>query len=126
MIPEFAYNVTSATCNKHKNKSFNTDICAFYYSDVPANVFPEEVLSMNIQGYRFNIASREKALCDKLYKIPPVTKMDEFEELLLDDIRLDEIILSELNRDTVDHLNKLYRCRNVNMLNKYLKRIAIP
>lgn len=126
MIPEFAYNVTSATCNKHRDKSFITDICAFYYSDVPANVFPEEVLSMDIQGYRFNIASREKALCDKLYKISPITKMNEFEDLLLDDIRLDEVILSELNRDTVDRLNGLYRCRNVNMLSKYLKRMAIP
>ena len=126
MIPEFAYNVTSATCNKHKDKSFITDICTFYYSDVPAKVFPEEVISMNIQGYKFNIASREKALCDKLYKVPPVTKMNEFEELLLDDIRLDEIILSELNTDIIEHLNGMYRCRNVNMLSKYLKRTAIP
>ena len=125
MIPVFAYNVTSATCNKHKDKSFITDNCAFYYSDVPANVFPEEVITMDIQGHRFNIASGEKALCDKLYKISPVTKIDEFEELLLDDIRLDEVILSELDRDTIEHLNGMYRCRNVNMLNKYLKRMAI-
>ena len=126
MIPEYARNITCATFGKHKDKRFDTDFCSFYYSDVPARVFPEEVVHVNFRGYSYNIATREKALCDKLYKIPPVTKMNEFEELLFGDMRLDEDILCKLNRNVISHLNGLYRCRNVNMLTRFLCREAIP
>ena len=67
--------------------------------------------------------TREKALCDRLYKKPPVTRMDEFEKMLLDDMRLDEEILFEMNVDTIEHLSKLYACRNIRMLSRYLKRL---
>lgn len=123
MIPEYAVNITSATYGKHKNKSFKTNICSFYYSDVPTKVFHEEVVRVEFRGYSYYIATREKALCDKLYKKPPVTRMDEFEEMLLDDMRLDEIILFELNVNTIEHLSELYACRNIRMLSKYLRRL---
>ncbi len=126
MIPEYARNITSATFGKHKDKRFDTDFCSFYYTDVPASVFTEEVVHIDFRGYSYNIATREKALCDKLYKIPPVTKMNEFEVLLFDDIRLDEDILYELDRSTISRLNELYRCRNVNMLTKFLGKEASP
>ena len=122
MIPEYAYNITSATFGKHKDKRFDTDFCSFYYTDVPAKIFPEEVIHVNFRGYEYNIATREKALCDKLYKIPPVTKMNEFEELLLDDIRLDEDILYDLDRSVIKRLGGMYRCRNVNMLSRFLDK----
>ena len=120
MIPEYARNITSATFGKHKDKRFDTDFCSFYYTDVPARVFPEEVVHIDFRGYGYNIATREKALCDKLYKIPPVTKMNEFEELLFDDIRLDEDILYDLDRNVIDRLSGMYRCRNIRMLSKFL------
>ena len=126
MIPEYARNITSATCGKHKDKRFDTDFCSFYYTDVPALVFPVGIVHVDFRGYSYNIATREKALCDKLYKIPPVTKMNEFEELLFDDIRLDEDILYDLDRGTIGLLNGLYRCRNINMLTKFLGNGVVP
>jgi hypothetical protein len=63
----------------------------------------------------------EKALCDKLYKLPPVEGMREFEELLFDDLRIYEGIDMMLNRRTVSQLSSLYRCKNVMMLNRFLK-----
>lgn len=123
MIPEYARNITSATFGKHKDKRFDTNFCSFYYTDVPAKVFHEEVVRIEFRGYSYYIATREKALCDKLYKKPPVTRMDEFEEMLLDDMRLDEAILFELNVDSIEHLSELYSCRNIRMLNRYLKKM---
>ena len=125
MIPEYARNITSATFGKHKDKRFDTDFCSYYYTDVPARVFPEEVVHINFRGYSYSIATREKALCDKLYKIPPVTKMNEFEELLFDDIRLDEDILYDLDCDVIARLSRMYRCRNIIMLTKFLGRKAV-
>lgn len=123
MIPEYARNITSATFGKHKDKRFDTDFCSFYYTDVPAKVFQEEVVRVEFRGYSYYIATREKALCDRLYKKPPVTRMDEFEEMLLDDMRLDEAILFELNVDIIEHLSELYSCRNIRMLSRYLKKM---
>jgi len=40
--------------------------------------------------YAFTIASREKALCDQLYKMHPVSNYRELQELLLDDLRIEE------------------------------------
>lgn len=126
MIPEYAVNVTSATTGKHKDKRFDTNICSFYYTDVPANVFSKEVVCIRMNNYSFNIATREKAVCDKLYKIPPVTRSDDFEKLLFDDLRLDEDMLLELDRSVISELSDLYKCRNVRMLNTFLKKVAAP
>ena len=72
IIPELAYNVSCATFNKRKDKVFKTDICSFYYTDVPQKVFPKGIECRNIDGYAYAIATPEKAICDKLYKVPPL------------------------------------------------------
>ena len=125
MIPEYARNITSATFGKHKDKRFDTDYCSFYYTDVPAKVFHEEVVRIDFRGYSYNIATREKALCDKLYKIPPVTKINDFEALLFDDMRLDEDIIYDLDCGVISRLSELYRCRNIKMLTRFLGKEAV-
>lgn len=120
MIPEHPYNISCATFNKRRDKVFKTDICSYYYTDVPAKVFPEDVTCMSIDGYAFNMASMEKALCDKLYKISPVSGMNDLEELLLDDMRLEEDILFTLDTNRIRELSEGYRCKNVSMLSDYL------
>ncbi len=123
VIPEFAHNVTCATFGKHKDKAFETDICNYYYTDVPTKVFPIGIECKRIYDYAYHIATIEKALCDKLYKIPPVTNRNEFEELLFDDIRFDEIAITNLDNQLISELSDSYRCRNVTMLNRYLKSL---
>ena len=121
MIPETAYSVTSATYMKRRDKAFHTDICSFYYSDVPENVFPLGVLFDQLDGEGFFIASREKAICDKLYKIPPCRNMHEFEDLIYDDLRVFEDAIAELDVNDISALERMYRCRNVTMLNKLVR-----
>ncbi|AMK13108.1 hypothetical protein AUP07_0048 [methanogenic archaeon mixed culture ISO4-G1] len=120
IIPELAYNVSCATFNKRKDKVFKTDICSFYYTDVPQKVFPKGIECRNIDGYAYAIATPEKAICDKLYKVPPMTRISEFEQLLFDDIRFDEMFLEELNINLISDLSESYGCRNVTMLKHYL------
>lgn len=120
MIPEHPYNVSCATYKKRKDKVFNTDICSFYYSDVPSQVFHLGVEYMSIRDRAFYMATMEKALCDKLYKVRPAINLSEFEELLFDDMRLEEDLLFNLNKETIKEYSELYRCRNVSMLDRYL------
>jgi len=123
VIPEFAHNVTCATFGKRKDKSFETDICNYYYTDVPKRVYPIGIECRRIDNYGYHIATIEKALCDKLYKVQPATNMNEFEELLFDDIRFDEMVISELDRGLITEISDSYRCKNVSMLNTYLKQM---
>jgi len=123
VIPEFAHNVTCATFGKHKDKVFETDICNYYYTDVPKKIFPIGIECRRIYGYTYHIATIEKALCDKLYKIPPVTNRSEFEELLFDDIRFDEIATNNLDKQLISTLSDSYRGRNVTMLERYLQSL---
>ncbi len=75
---------------------------------------------MDYKGYAFYLATMEKALCDKLYKIPPVVNKRDFETLLLDDMRLEVDTLFNLDKAVIRNLNPLYKSRNIAMLERYL------
>ena len=124
IIPEFAYHVSCATYRKHKDKVFRTDICSYYYSDVPAAVFNMEVESHSLGGYSYRMATREKAVCDKLYKMPPMKDTDELRILMYDDLRFDEDDIRGLNYNEISILADRYGCRNVRLLADYLGAIA--
>ncbi len=125
IIPERARTVTCATFGKHKDKRFDTKICSYYYTDVPEKVFPMEVKQACIGDYSYNIATMEKAVCDKLYKMRPVMNQNELEVMIFDDLRFDEDMIFDLNITTIEKLADDYRCRNVSLLSNYLMGQAI-
>ena len=124
IIPEFAYHVSCATYRKHKDKVFRTDICSYYYTDVPADVFSYGVETHELEGYVFRLATREKCVCDKLYKMPPMKDTDELRILMYDDLRFDEDDIRGLNYNEISILADRYGCRNVRLLADYLGAIA--
>jgi len=123
IIPETAYSITSATFRKHKDKEFHNENGSFYYSDVPASVYPIGVTYRCIDGFGVYIASREKALCDRLYKKPPCSNRKEFEDLIFDDMRVFDDVIPELDPVMISELARGYRCRNVNQLERMVKEI---
>ena len=80
LIPEAVYDFTSATTEKKKKKSFTNRFGTFTYRDVPVDIYPYGVNLIKEGEYSFLIASREKALCDKLYELSPVKNQKELEE----------------------------------------------
>ncbi len=120
-IPEYARNVTCATFNKHKDKVFETEICNYYYTDVPKQVFPIGIEHRVLHGYSYFIASLEKALCDKFYKVGARSNMKEFEDLFFEDLRIDEGVIDDVDMGLVSELNGRYRCRNVSLFYDFLK-----
>lgn len=122
LIPERVTWFTSATCNKNRTKIFDNDFGRFSYQDIPSRVYPLGVNLIFENGYAFQIASREKAICDKLYTIRPVSNIKEMEELLLDDLRIDEDELDKLNYDDIELIAKYYHSTNVTFFQKYMKR----
>lgn len=122
MIPEAVYVITSATFRKNKTKEYHTDFGDFAYRDVPADAFPYGIRIVNEGEYSFHIATKEKALCDKLYTIEPVKNMGEIKNLLIDNLRIEEDTLLNLKLEELEFLSDLYNCTNIKMLIKYLRR----
>ena len=124
LIPEKVTTYTSATCEKKKKKEYNNQFGYYTYRDVPTIVYPLGIKIIEEDGYSFQIATPEKALCDKLYTISPVKNLEELEFLLFKDLRIDEEELKKLNVNDIEELSSSYHCNNVTMLYKYMRRSA--
>lgn len=113
---------TSATFRKGKTKRYENAFGTFLYRDVPAAVYP---LGMEIKveggGYSYQIASPEKALCDKLYSLSPVYSVRALKELLFDDLRIDEAAFFALHKDDILQFAPLYRVANLKLLAKFME-----
>ena len=122
MIPERVTTITCATNNKKKTKEYNTDFGVFTYRDVPILAYPEEII-LKVEGnYSYQIASREKALCDKLYTLSPLNNYAELENMLFNDLRIDMDEFNKLDISKIEKLSELYHSSNVSLLSKYKRR----
>lgn len=124
LIPEAVYNFTSATFEKKKKKEFKTPFGTFTYRDVPSAAYPYGIECVSENGYTFQIASPEKALCDELYIQSPVTSQRELKELLFDGLRIDWELFCKLSMDDILFLNSKYHCTNIQKLTKTMEKIA--
>ena len=93
----------------------------FTYRDVPAAVYNLGVEIREENGYSYQIATPEKALCDKLYTISPVGSVKAMQALLFDDLRVDESDFWLLNLDDIKQLAPLYKSTNLRFLMKLIE-----
>ena len=122
LIPEAVYAYTSATFEKKKKKEYDNQFGRYLYRDVPPAVYPFGIVVREEGGYSYLIATPEKALCDKLYSMPPVASVRDIELMLFDDLRIDEDGFSKLNAEDILQVGERYRCNNLKYLMKYLSR----
>ena len=122
LIPEKVVNYTSATINKKKKKIYNNYFGTYIYRDVPKNIYHLDVNLIIENNYSYQIASKEKALCDKLYTLNPIKSQKELENILFNDLRIDEEEFKKLNYNSINELAKLYKSTNVKLLAKYMRR----
>ncbi len=122
LIPETVHIFTSATFEKKKAKQYETPFGIFSYRDVPSAAYPVGVILQSENGYGFQIAAPEKAICDELYKISPLKNQDELERLLFEDLRIDNDEFFNLNLADLLKIATFYRTKNHRLLQAYLKR----
>lgn len=123
LIPEAVYTVTCATFEKKKKKRYETAFGTFTYRDVPSAAFPLELRLVQEGDYFYRIAEPEKALCDKLYILPPVPNTRELAVMLADDLRIEEAELLKVDAEKVAMLAQRYRSINVKKLETLLRRM---
>lgn len=122
LIPEKVVTYTSATCNKKKKKIYENKFGTFLYRDVPSYVYPLGIKIIQEGEYSYQIATPEKALCDKLYTLSQIQNMKELKNVIFDDLRIDMEELSKLNLNDIEEIAKSYKSKNVNLFYKYMRR----
>ena len=122
LIPEKVTTYTSATFDKKKKKEYNNQFGYYTYRDVPSLVYPLGVKIVEENGYVYQIAIPEKALCDKLYTISPVSNYSELENLLFKDLRIDTDEFEKIDINAIRQISESYHCRNVDILYRFMRR----
>lgn len=122
LIPEKVEVITSASYNKNKNKIFKTPAGIFEYRYISKKIYPYGVRRIKEGDNFFLIASREKALCDTLSKIPSAESLKGIKYLLFEDLRIDEQEFSELNFDDIKFYSDLYYQNNIKLLKNFFRK----
>lgn len=122
LIPEKVTAYTSATFDKKKKKRYDNQFGTFLYRDVPNNVYPLGIKIIQEGDYMYQIATPEKALCDKLYTLSPIKNMKELENILFNDLRIDLDEFNKLNIEDIEQISNSYHSQNVELLYKYMRR----
>ncbi len=122
LIPERAETVTSVTCVK--SRSFLTPVGRFTYWAVPLEYYRTGIDIVEISEKRsFLLATREKALADKVYHgRAAIGILRELEEYLFEDLRLDPGVLRELDPGRMQEIAGCCRSRKVSLLASFLRR----
>lgn len=122
LIPEAVYTFTSATFDKKKAREHENHFGRFTYRDVPSEAYPFGIVLKEESEYVYQMATPEKALCDKLYTMPPVTSQKEIERMLFEDLRIDRTEFEKLNVNEILQIGDKYHSNNLKYLMKYLRR----
>jgi len=119
LIPERVSAYTSATYGQRKRTSFTNVFGRYDYQSVPAEVYPIGLTAPDWE-YGSRMASPEKALCDQLYKMPPVTSKGRFPGLLFDSLRIEEEDFRNLDLKALKQYASLYHKKNLHYLEEML------
>lgn len=122
LIPEKVTAYTNATFGKKKKKKYENQFGTFFYRDVPENVYPLGIKIIHEGEYVYQIATPEKALCDKLYTLSPIKNMQEMKNVLFNDLRIDAEEFGKLSVEDIWQISDSYHSKNVELLYKYMRR----
>ena len=123
LIPEKVFTYTAATTLKEHTSLIKTTFGNYYYQDIPVDVYMYGVKAINEFGYTYLIATKEKALCDFLYKRTPCKSYKKFKEMLFEDLRIDWDEFHNLDMSDLIFLCPLYKRKNLNFLKNYAEEI---
>lgn len=101
-IPERVYEITSATMKT--TKKYTTPVGRFSYQHLPSPYYSFGIESIQLSPKQTAlIASREKAVCDKVILTSGITLRStrQTKDFLLEDLRMDENILRTLDTTVI-------------------------
>lgn len=123
MIPEQVHTVTSVTSKR--SRRFDTPLGEFSYRMLSKNRYAVGQILDSTEDTAFMIATPEKALIDKVWTDSRFdgTRISEFREYLVDDLRIDMDTLGKLDSNLMGGICDVYGSAKIRNLIVYLKRI---
>jgi len=125
MIPERVYEISSVTMKT--SKVYKTDIGRFSYQQTK---IPYYSYGIKTEQYSTKqavlIASREKALCDKIVLSANINlrSIKQTKSYLMEDLRIDREVLLKLDTDVIESwVDKIPKKSSIRMLIKTLKEL---
>jgi predicted transcriptional regulator of viral defense system len=125
VIPESVQTIQSATIKR--SKSYNTPFGVFSYRQIKKELYNIALEIHNTQSGNFIIASKEKALCDKVYytKDIHIRSKSVMLEFLEDDLRLDLDEFVESGMKVFQEYYKITKSKKITLLQKIIKGIQV-
>ena len=124
-IPERVYEITSITMKT--SKKYNTPVGRFTYQHLPSPYYSFGIESIQLGPKQTAlIASREKAVCDKVILTSGITLRStrQTKDFLLEDQRMDESMLRKLDTSIIHSwLNNAPKKTSLEILIKTLKEL---
>jgi hypothetical protein len=124
-IPERVYEITSITIKTAKK--YNTPVGRFNYQYLPSPYYSFGIESIKLTSKQTAlIASREKAVCDKVVLTSGITLRStrQTKDFLLKDLRMDESMLQKLDTSIIHSwLNDAPKRNSLEMLIKTIKEL---
>lgn len=121
LIPESVFDVTSATTKR--SKSFNTDVGVFSFKEIPKELYQIGLKIESTKNGNFIIATKEKALCDKVYytKNIQITSKKSMIEFLQDDLRIDMDELENCDMNIFIKYYEISKSKKIKLLMEIIK-----
>ena len=123
IIKEDSFGYTSATCGVKKHKKYENHFGNYYYQDVPAAVFDTGIEHMEEEGYEYDIADPEKAVCDLLYKAGAMNNMQEMRRYLFEELGIWPDDFFGLKLENMYSYSRMYRSRNHRILERLINTV---
>lgn len=121
LIPERVELVTSMTTKRQKD--FQTPVGNFKYSYLNHSRFTVGVdLTPISNKVTIFIASPEKAIADTVFRYRDIASIQDMQELLIEDLRIDTADISNLSLERMSKISDTYRNPTVSLLFQTLKR----
>ena len=125
LIPERVEAVTSVTSSR--GRRFSTPVGLFIYHGIPLDAYRIGIDQLEIEaGRSFLIATREKALADKIQadRGTSIRTQAEIQTYLLESLRIDPEGLRKLNTDKISLIADQYRSRKLRLLEGMLRKLV--
>lgn len=125
LIPESIETVQSATTKR--SKSYSTPLGVFSYKQVKKELYNIALEIHDSKGGNFIIASKEKALCDKVYytKDIPIRSKSAMFAFLEDDLRIDLDELIESDIEVFQEYYKVTKSKKIALLQKIIEELQV-
>lgn len=119
MIPERVHEVTCMTTKR--NKHFDTPVGRFSYRHLRPSAYALGVRLEKAPPGNYFLATREKALCDKVAHVG-VKNRREVGALLFEDLRVDQTVLNELDAEQLLLIARNYGSPSVRHLAGWFRK----